>query len=121
MDQNTSGPVIIIEDDMDDQDIMTDVFKDLGYPNKIFFFKNGNDALNHLNRTEVIPFLILSDINMPMMDGFQLRNKIKEDERLQMKCIPYLFFTTHPASKWSSMHIVHLRRAFLSSRIPLMN
>ena len=34
------------------------------------------------------------DINMPILDGFALRDKVKMDAKLQVKCIPYLFFTT---------------------------
>jgi DNA-binding NarL/FixJ family response regulator len=51
-------------------------------------------ALDFLNGSDVIPFLILSDINMPKLDGFALRDKIKIDAKLQLRCIPYLFFTT---------------------------
>jgi DNA-binding NarL/FixJ family response regulator len=38
--------------------------------------------------------LILSDINLPRLDGFALRNKVKMDAALQVKCIPYIFFST---------------------------
>ncbi|RYY39069.1 MAG: response regulator [Chitinophagaceae bacterium] len=95
----SAGPVVVIEDDMDDKEILTEVFNELGYPNQIVFFKDGEDALAYLNRTEVIPFLILSDINMPRVDGFQLREKIRTDAKLEMKCIPYLFFTTSSSQK----------------------
>lgn len=91
---NQNGPVIIIEDDVDDQELLTLVFKDLGYKNEICFFQDGKEALDYLNRTDVIPFLILSDINMPKEDGFALRNKVKMDAKLHVKCIPYLFFTS---------------------------
>ena len=91
---NKSGPIIIIEDDQDDQEIIGEIFEKLGYENKVIFFKDGNDTLEFLNRTDVHPFLILSDINMPVIDGFELRNKIYTNEMLQTKCIPYLFFTT---------------------------
>jgi DNA-binding NarL/FixJ family response regulator len=37
---------------------------------------------------------ILSDINMPKLDGFALREKLHNDSRLKLKCIPYLFFST---------------------------
>jgi CheY-like chemotaxis protein len=47
-----------------------------------------------LNKEDILPFLILSDINMPKLDGFALRNKIKMDAKLQLRCIPYLFFST---------------------------
>jgi CheY-like chemotaxis protein len=91
---NRNGPVIIIEDDIDDQDILQQVFHKLGYPNEIIFFNDGNKALDYLNHSSAIPFLILSDINMPKLTGFELRDKIKMDEKLQVKCIPYLFFST---------------------------
>lgn len=91
---NRNGPVIIIEDDKDDQDILSEVFKGLSYPNEIKFFLDGQRALDYLNESDVIPFLILSDINMPKLDGFALRDKVKMDAALQVKCIPYLFFST---------------------------
>jgi CheY-like chemotaxis protein len=91
---NTDGPVIVIEDDIDDQEILTEIFNKLNYTNSIKFFVDGSEALEYLNRTDIIPFLILSDVNMPKLDGFELRNKIREDAKLQIKCIPYLFFST---------------------------
>jgi len=92
MDNN--GPIIIIEDDQDDQDIIKEIFDGLNYPNEIIFFLNSEKALAFLNRTEVIPFLIMSDINMPVLNGFALRDKIRTDAKLHTKCIPYLFFST---------------------------
>ncbi len=91
---NRNGPVIIIEDDLDDEEFLQLVFNKLNYPNKIIFFSDGQAALDYLNRTDIVPFIILSDINMPKLDGFALRDKVKTDAALQIKCIPYLFFTT---------------------------
>jgi len=91
---NKTGPIIIIEDDFDDQEILMDIFNKLGYKNEIVFFQDGNEALAFLDNTDIKPFLILSDVNMPKINGFELRNKIFTNEQLQMKCIPYLFFTT---------------------------
>lgn len=91
---NNNGPVVIIEDDSDDQEILTEIFKKLNYPNKIIFFSDGLEALEFLNRVDTIPFLILSDINMPKLNGFELRAKLRTDAALQIKCIPYLFFST---------------------------
>lgn len=96
---NRTGPVIIIEDDIDDKEMLEQVFHNLGYTNKLFFFTNGQSALDFLNESHVLPFLILSDINMPKLDGFALRNKIKMDAKLQVKCIPYLFFSTASTQK----------------------
>ena len=92
MDKN--GPVIIIEDDEDDQEFLKQVFKKLDYPNEIIFFSDGQAALEYLNHPSILPFLILSDINLPKLSGFELRDKLKTDADLAIKCIPYLFFST---------------------------
>ncbi len=96
---NKNGPVIIIEDDEDDQMMLQEIFVKLAYSNKIIFFKDGNEALEYLNKTEIIPFLILSDINMPKINGFELRNMVHTNAELHQKCIPYLFFTTNSTKK----------------------
>lgn len=89
-----NGPVLIIEDDADDQYLLELVFRELNYENKLLFFSDGQEALDFLNRTDTKPFLILSDINMPRLNGFELKDKIKTDARLEAKCIPYLFFSS---------------------------
>ena len=93
------GPVIIIEDDIDDKEMLEEVFRKLGYSNELLFFGDGQKALDFLNTSSVIPFIILSDINLPRLDGFALRDKIKMDADLQLKCIPYLFFSTASSQK----------------------
>lgn len=91
-----TGPVIVIEDDEDDRMLLRDVFNTLDYANEVLFFEDGQSALDFLNAmpSDIIPFVILSDINMPKLDGFALRDKVKMDAKLQLKCIPYLFFST---------------------------
>ena len=91
---NKNGPIIIIEDDVDDQEFLADIFDRLNYQNKVLFFGDGQKALDHINNTNELPFLILSDINMPKLNGFALREKLKTDAKLSNKCIPYLFFST---------------------------
>ncbi|GAB3949483.1 response regulator [Spirosoma harenae] len=91
---NKNGPVIVIEDDEDDKILFELVFKKLAYPNKVHYFPDGQEALDFLEQTAEVPFLILSDINMPKLDGFALRQKIHVDAQLRLKCIPYLFFST---------------------------
>lgn len=91
---NKSGPIIVIEDDADDKEMMAEIFEKLQYKNEIIYFSDGNLALDYLDKTDIHPFMILSDINMPKINGFELRNKVFTNAKLQTKCIPYLFFTT---------------------------
>ena len=90
---NRNGPVIIIEDDVDDQEIFLEAFTKLKYENEIIFFFDGEAALSFLNNEDVVPFLILSDINLPKLDGLTIRKNLKTDAKLNIKCIPYLFVT----------------------------
>ena len=96
---NKRGPIVVIEDDADDREMIVEIFKDLGYPNKIMCFDNGADTLIFLKQIDVFPFLILSDINMPVMDGLMLRNEVLNDNDLRNKCIPYLFYSTSSNEK----------------------
>lgn len=91
---NKGGPIIIIEDDLDDQDILTEIFQELNYKNEVIFFKEGEKALEYLTGTTIEPFIIFSDINMPRLNGMELRAKVHENEDLRIKSIPYLFFST---------------------------
>ena len=96
---NKSGPIIIIEDDMDDQEFLGQVFGKLQYPNEIIFFGDGEQALLYLTETSIEPFIIFSDINMPKLNGIELRSKVHENEDLRMKSIPFLFFSTAAEQK----------------------
>ena len=91
---NKHGAVIIIEDDVDDQFLLQEAFKELNYTNEIIFFGDGEAALDFLANGNKNPFLILSDINLPKLSGIELRIKLKMDADIHLKCIPYLFFTT---------------------------
>ncbi len=92
---NKKGAIIIVEDDPDDQLMFSEVFKELSYENEIIFFNDGQEALAYLTSETTEPFIVFSDINMPKLNGTELRNKIHENENNRIKTIPYLFFTTN--------------------------
>jgi len=96
---NKIGPIVVIEDDVEDQEILDEIFKNLNYKNPVIYFTDSEEALQFLIDTKIKPFLILSDINMPKLTGFELRQKVHTNEDLNLKCIPYLFFTTTSAQK----------------------
>lgn len=91
---NKRGPIVIIEDDIDDQYILAKVLNELKYENKVIFFEDSIQALEYLTDSDIEPFLVLSDINMPKLNGMELREKIVNNEDLRLKSIPYLFFST---------------------------
>ncbi len=94
------GPIICIEDDIDDQLLIGEIIENLNIPNKLIFFPNGVEALQYFETTQEQPFLILCDINMPRMNGFELRNRITQSETLRRKTIPFVFLTTAASSQY---------------------
>ena len=91
---NKNGQIVVIDDDLDDQDLISQAFKELEYTNELVFFADGHGALQYLMREDVFPFIIISDINLPRLNGFALRKMVHSNEALSKKCIPYLFFST---------------------------
>ncbi len=41
---NKTGPIIVIEDDSDDQEILDEIFKELDFKNEIIYFQEGEKA-----------------------------------------------------------------------------
>jgi CheY-like chemotaxis protein len=91
----TRGPIIIVEDDKDDQEIYTEAIKAIGIDNELKFFEGARSALDYLYTTADQPFIILSDINMPLMTGLQFKENIQNDDYLRNKGIPFVFISTN--------------------------
>ena len=88
------GPIVSVEDDEDDQYLIEQSIRRLSIPNEVRFFANGQEALHYLEQTDEKPLLILSDVNMPIMDGLEFRHHINRSDFLRKKSIPFVFLTT---------------------------
>jgi CheY-like chemotaxis protein len=91
---SNSGPIIIIDDDEDDQFLIKQCISELSVENVCRCFSNGQTAYDYLLKTEEQPFLILCDMNMPVLNGLELRNRIDADPYLKNKSIPFVFLST---------------------------
>ena len=89
-----TDPIVIVEDDADDQYFIRTICEKLGVNSKLIFFDDGSKALHYLKTTQEKTFVILSDINMPVMNGLELRRKIQADDYLRKKSIPFIFLST---------------------------
>lgn len=90
---NKKGPIVLIDDDQDDLHLLIEIFAEFNLPNEIHLFKSAESLLAFLRKPEVDPFLIISDINMPVVNGFRLRDQVYNDPAIS-RSIPYIFFTT---------------------------
>lgn len=91
---NKKGPIVLIDDDQDDLQLLIEIFAEFNLPNEVHLFKSADSLLAYLRKPDVDPFLIISDINMPVTNGFRLRQMIIEDEQIDSRTVPYIFFTT---------------------------
>ncbi|HUQ67596.1 MAG TPA: response regulator [Flavitalea sp.] len=89
-----NNPIYIVDDDQDDEDIIRDAINELGLVNELQFFHTAEELINQLKQEKIVPFIIISDINLPKMDGFELREKIINDISISDKTIPFIFWST---------------------------
>lgn len=88
------GPIVVLEDDPDDQDILKTVIMRLQIRNELVIFNSADDAFDYLKDTSEQPFIILSDINIPVENGIEFKRRIDKDEELRKKSIPFIFYST---------------------------
>ena len=79
--------ILIVEDDKDSLCMLETVLRSGGY--EVVSAENGVEALEKLKKNTIE--MIVSDILMPVMDGFQLCRECKKDDSL--KRIPFVFYT----------------------------
>jgi CheY-like chemotaxis protein len=73
------APILVIEDDDDVRDSLSTFLQEEGY--QVRTAANGRDALELL-ATDPVVCLILLDLTMPVMDGWEFRRRQREDPRL---------------------------------------
>ena len=85
--------ILIVEDDNDTLFILNKLLTKNNY--QVFTSSNGKDAYDMLN--EVVPEVILADWTMPIMDGLELCDIIKKDEKY--KLIYFIILTARASLK----------------------
>lgn len=71
--------ILVVDDDEDLRELLADVLRDEGY--SVQTAKNGLDALSSLRQSDP-PCLILLDLMMPVMNGFQFLEELRRDPAL---------------------------------------
>lgn len=88
--------ILLVEDNEDHAELITDSLKEFNIANKIVHLSNGEQLIdyldNHRNDDSPAPDLILLDLKMPRMDGKTALKIVKNDPRY--KQIPVLIVTT---------------------------
>ncbi len=80
--------ILLIDDEMEWLQAIADALREEPY--KLITADSGETALKKLR--EMKPDLILSDVRMPVMNGFELFEKVRSDP--QLKQVPYVFMSS---------------------------
>lgn len=77
-------PILIIEDDVSDIELIKRSFQEAGVKNPLIFIENGKDAIEFLIGLELDkieenrPVLIMLDLNLPQIHGFRILELIQD-------------------------------------------
>jgi CheY-like chemotaxis protein len=102
---NKNGPILVIEDDADDQETLKNIFCKIDCKNELLFFNTGASFLEYLRSDNTRPFLVISDINLPGLNGFEIREALLANSDLKFSTIPYIYFSTSSSDR-------NIRKAF---------
>ena len=98
----TAGKILLVDDNEADGWLLREAFQALEIEHSLQIVHDGDQALQVLGE-EPHPVLILLDINMPKMNGFDVLKEIRADPKLRL--IPVVIFT-------SSHHKRDVERAY---------
>jgi CheY-like chemotaxis protein len=84
--------ILFVEDDAIEVMMFNRVLQKIGLNHRLIEACNGENALEILKAKEVIPDIILLDLNMPKLNGIDFLKILKNDE--QLNHIPTIIFTT---------------------------
>ena len=89
--------VMVVDDSLTVRRVMQRLFEREGY--LVLLAKDGVDALEQLHELDpaALPALLLVDVEMPRMDGFDLTRNIRSDDRT--RAIPLIMITSRSADK----------------------
>ena len=88
-DNNARKLILLVDDDEIHLSVTKIALKD---EYEVIMVKSGEEALEFLGKSQTIPDLILLDILMPTMDGWEVFDKINDTATL--KLTPVMFYTS---------------------------
>lgn len=84
--------LLYVDDDTDDQDILREIVTTINPSIEVIGMRDCENAIGYLSSAEILPNIIIVDINMPGGDGFDCLKYVKEDDRLNK--IPVIIYST---------------------------
>lgn len=98
MGQMNEGVILLVEDNPDDQELTVRALKKSRVVNEVVVVSDGVEALDYLfgtgaheeRDTSELPAVVLLDLKLPRMDGFEVLERIRADERTTLLSVVIL-------------------------------
>ena len=91
--------ILLVDDDPRDRELALDALRQFNVANEVVPLRDGAEALDYLyrrgefvGRADVDPAVVLLDLKMPRVDGFEVLRQLKTDPTKRM--IPVVVMTT---------------------------
>jgi CheY-like chemotaxis protein len=101
---NELGRILLVEDDPKDLELTLDALAEYNLANEVVVTRDGKQALDYLfcrgefaGRANENPAVMLLDLKLPKVDGLEVLERVKSDERLKM--IPVVVLTSSQEEK----------------------
>ena len=88
----TAKRCLLVEDDPDDQEFFISTLNIVSATTECYTAKHGKEALSILMNEDLQPDYIFTDLNMPLMNGFELIQELKRIPKLSQ--IPVIMFSS---------------------------
>lgn len=95
--------ILIGEDDIDDKEILEEIFLSIDSSVKLIFINDGQKLVSFLENAtpENLPGLIILDYNMPHLNGAEILKSIQQNEKV--KNIPKIIWSTANAESFKNI------------------
>jgi DNA-binding response OmpR family regulator len=101
---STLGRILMVEDDPRDVELTLTALEEYNLANEVVVTRDGEEALDYLHcrgnfqtRTGENPAVLLLDLKLPKVNGLEVLQQIKSDDRLKM--IPVVILTSSHEEK----------------------
>src|SRR5690606_13804277 len=99
--ERRTGHILVVEDDQDIRESVVEILEDEGH--RVSAAADGREALERLQRAQPRPDLILLDLMMPVMNGFQFREE--QLKRPELAGIPVVVDTPDVPAGATTAHL----------------
>jgi DNA-binding NtrC family response regulator len=85
------GKMLLVDDEPYEKNLLEEALGQKNWQVEIEYFSNVEDALVYLKKTDDDIFLLISDMNMPKINGLDFKKTIDKDYDTKQKSVPFIF------------------------------